>query len=303
MRFPFALHPTTDVLGTKGPAQPAVPKRPAAKPAPKPKLSPLEAAKASLQQDMDTAVLAIFEVRHPPAGGWHAPLADQSTVPALSRPTRHLAWCGPNQEYRELLQRTMEAENAAFGHPQYSRKDVRNAMVECLKRARDRVQHALRPQMQGSRGPRKQDMFVIRYEQELHQACVAGDLNQVHAGAACGSHPSPRNRAPATSLIPVLWPRSRRWSRRKKSPPTRSRTTISPRSSWPPSAATARLSNISSTKVPPRPRAPVYCQDYLLLLCRSFPTCTAATTHRAGADVNQPSGVLRTLPLHAAAGR
>eukprot|EP00045_Choanoeca_perplexa_P014303 m.167485 g.167485 ORF g.167485 m.167485 type:complete len:1116 (+) comp16638_c0_seq1:322-3669(+) len=88
------------------------------------------------------------------------------------------------EEYRELLLRTMTAENAAFGNAQYSKTDVKNALCAALGRSRDRVQQALRPQMQGSgrsatgaRGPR--NTFMVRYEQELHQACASNEVDKV----------------------------------------------------------------------------------------------------------------------------
>eukprot|EP00730_Choanoeca_flexa_P005049 TRINITY_DN11866_c2_g1_i1.p1 TRINITY_DN11866_c2_g1~~TRINITY_DN11866_c2_g1_i1.p1 ORF type:complete len:1094 (+),score=260.15 TRINITY_DN11866_c2_g1_i1:397-3678(+) len=84
-------------------------------------------------------------------------------------------------EYRELLMQTMTSENAAFDSSQYSKADVKNALCTALSRSRDRVQQALRPQMQGGRtGPRGlRNTFMIRYEQELHQACANNDLDKV----------------------------------------------------------------------------------------------------------------------------
>jgi hypothetical protein len=84
------------------------------------------------------------------------------------------------KDYRELLNRTMEAENACFGRTQYTRTDIRMVLAQCVDTARERVQQALARAAAGQHDTSDDKLtYMLRLEGTLHLACQEGELGEV----------------------------------------------------------------------------------------------------------------------------
>lgn len=83
-------------------------------------------------------------------------------------------------DFRVLLERTMKAENEAYGCTQYTTQDVRQALAASVEAAASAVESELRPGFGGAgRSVRAAPKGRKLKRNELHHACVSGQLEAV----------------------------------------------------------------------------------------------------------------------------
>lgn len=87
-------------------------------------------------------------------------------------------------DFKVLLDRTMRAENEAYGLTQFTPLDVRAALAAGVEEAARVLETELRPGDHGAKGKVRQGSFAkgrVLKRNELHQACSSGDLDRVKA--------------------------------------------------------------------------------------------------------------------------
>lgn len=87
-------------------------------------------------------------------------------------------------DFKVLLDRTMRAENEAYGSTQFTPLDVRAALAASVEEAARVLETELRPGDHGAKGKVRQGSFPkgrVLKRNELHQACSSGDLDRVKA--------------------------------------------------------------------------------------------------------------------------